>query len=180
MSQPELSFLAPQNFYLQIDSLPEVSFFCQQVQIPSLTGGEAELPNRYNSGKTFIPGDGVDYGTLDVTFLVDKKLENYTTVMRWLKGINAPETQGQWSDYQKNENHTKFGQSMETMTVVCTDASQEPLAEWKFYSAFPVSLDGFSFDSSMPDIEYMTAVCSFRFHYFEMVTYQNGTIIDKV
>ena len=180
MSQPELSFLAPQNFYLQIDELPDVAFLCQNVQVPSITGGEAEMSNRYNSGRAFVPGDGIDYGTLDVTFLVDKYLDNYTTVLEWLKGINAPETQEQWVNYQKENNQTKFNQVMKNLTLTATDASQIPLAEWKMISCFPISLDGFQFDSAAQDIEYMTATVSFRFHYFELIKYQNGVVVSKV
>lgn len=173
MINPELSFLAPQNFYLQIDDLKDVAFFCQQVQLPSLTGGEVLLSNRLNSSKTFVPGDGLDYGTLDVTFIVDKNLTNYRSILSWLKRINSPDTQEQF-------NYNKFSETMSNINLICTDAAQEPLAEWKFKDAFPIGLDGFTFDASVQDIEYITANVSFRFLYFESLTYNNGALLDSV
>jgi len=122
--------------------------------------------------KTFVPGDGLDYGTLDVTFIVDKNLTNYRSILSWLKRINSPDTQEQF-------NYNKFSETMSNINLICTDAAQEPLAEWKFKDAFPIGLDGFTFDASMQDIEYITANVSFRFLYFESVIYNNGTVLNQ-
>ena len=167
--QSELSFFPPQNFYLHIDKLSSVSFTCQQVQIPTLTGGEVDLPNRFNSGRVFVPGDSLDYGTLDVTFLLDKQLRNYRQILDWLKSANSPETTDQY-DYEA------FKDTMSDLTIFAADADNTPLSHWSFKNAFPISLDGIQFDATQQDVEYLVASVSFRFTYFEHQTYTNGTL----
>ena len=69
--QTELSFAPPQNFFLAVERLPRLQFTVQQVNVPPISGGEAAIPTRFNSGRAFMPGDTVDYAQLDVTFLID-------------------------------------------------------------------------------------------------------------
>ena len=180
--QSELSYVAPQNFYLHIDRLPDVVFLVQQVQLPSLSAGEAELSNRQNSGRVFIPGDTLDYGTLDVTFLLDKHLKSYRSILDWMKGFTAPETGDQFSQFERNFtiNQDPFADTMSDMTLFASDASNSPLSHWSFKNAFPISLDGFSFDATMADVEYLAATTSFRFTYFEHQTYNNGSLNDDL
>lgn len=178
--QTELSFVPPQNFYLHIDRLSDVAFTCQQVQLPAVSAGEAEMSNRFNSGRVFIPGDTVDYGTLDVTFLLDKHMKNYRSILQWMKGFAAPETSDQFSDFESaiTLNKEPFADTMSDMTLFASDAGNDPLSHWSFKNAFPISLDGIAFDSTAPDIDYLVASVSFRFTYFEHQTYTNGSLND--
>jgi len=177
--QPELSYVPPQNFFMVIDKLPQVAYNLQQVTIPPLSGGEVPLDNRFNSTRTYIPGDGVDYGQLSATFLLDKQFTTYRSIAEWIKGINAPEGHQQYPDWL-NENDaertTGFARTMSTVTVLGTDSAGKPVVHWVFRNAFPISIDGPSYDATQQDIEYLTATVDFRFHYFEMETYTNGVL----
>ena len=179
--QPELSYVPPQNFYMIMEKLPQVVFNVQQVVIPPVNGGEASLDNRYNSTRTYIPGDGLDYGTLSCTFLIDKEFRTYRTILEWIKAINAPETSQQYADWV--DSHTQFAEqtegfatSMSTVTIIGSDSANRPLVHWTFKNAFPISVDGPSYDATQQDIEYLTSTVDFRFHYFEHQTYDNGVL----
>ena len=176
--QVELNYVVPQNFYMVIDLMPTVQYNLQQVTIPSLTGGEAELANRFNPGRTFIPGNTLDYGTLDVTFLIDKGFISYREILKWLKGINHPdthETYKEWvdkgTDLSKSNN---FKNTTSTVNLFCTDAAGRPLVEWTFYNAFPTSLAGPTFDATSVDAEYIQSDVSFRFTHFEHDIYTDS------
>lgn len=177
--QVELSYVPPQNFYMVVESLPTVAFTAQQIAIPNVSGGEALMSNRYNPSKAFIPGDGIDYSPLDVTFLVDKEFRTYRSVLQWMKGAFAPETTEQYKSYVESKQDVSgqtFGKLMSNITVVATDAGNQPLIHWNFYNCFPISLDGPQFDSTQPDINYLTSTVSFRYHYFTCQTYSNGVL----
>jgi hypothetical protein len=181
--QVELSYVPPQNFYMVVDLLPTVTFNAQQIQIPTISGGEALLSNRFNPSKAFIPGDGIDFGNLDVTFLIDKEFRTYLSILQWMKGTYAPETTQQFKEYTESRDNisgTKFSKTMSNITVVATDAGNQPLIHWNFYNCFPVSLDGPQFDSTQPDINYLTSTVSFRHHYFTCQTYTNGQLNDTI
>ena len=64
-NQVELSFTPPQNYFLTCERLPKTVFTVQEFQIPTLSGGEAPMANSLNPARVFIPGDGIDYGTID-------------------------------------------------------------------------------------------------------------------
>lgn len=167
--QVELSYVPPQNFFMVIDKIPEVVYTCQQITIPTISTGEATLSNRYNPSKTYVPGDGVDYGNLEVNFILDKHFRNYRSILKWIKGNAVPDDPKQWTV-------EKFADTMSDITVYGCDSSNMPLIHWNFRSCFPVSLDGAQFDSTQPDIAYLTSNVSFRYHYFTNQTYTNGTL----
>jgi len=181
---PELSFVAPQNFYAVAENLPGVVFNLQQLTIPNVTGGEVPLPNRMNSNRAFIPGNGVDYTSLDFTFLIDKNFINYRSVLDWLKAINHPEDFDQFNDYTTSANAVNkegFFRTTSNMTVFGCDDGNNPLVHWNFVNCFPISLDGPVYDAASANIDYLTSVASFRYMYFENQTYTNGKLNnDKI
>lgn len=175
--QTELSFAPPQNFFLAVERLPRLQFTVQQVNVPPISGGEAAIPTRFNSGRAFMPGDTVDYAQLDVTFLIDKHFKTYQSILKWLKGINNPEGGTQFQDFLDNvetQSNTDYAKTMSNITLMGTDSANQPVAEWKFFNAFPISVDGPQYDATRQDIEYLTAAVSFRYMYLEFSTYTNG------
>ncbi|MCG7944942.1 MAG: phage tail protein [Candidatus Thiodiazotropha taylori] len=173
--QVELSYVAPQNFFMVVEQLPEVVFTVQQVTIPSLDMDTVNISAPSNPSKTFIPGEGATYAELNVTFLLDKHLTNYRSILKWLKANADPEGDrigDDWNDYGPETLSQNYAYS--NITLVATDAGQRPLAHWNFVNAFPVSLDGPNYDATMPDIEYLQANVSFNYHYFKFETYTNG------
>lgn len=160
--QQELSFAPPQNFYMVVDKLPEVSFMTQRVQIPVISGDETVQPNGSNPGHLMMPSIGIDYSVLSVDFVIDKYFKNYSSIMSWFKGIYAAGSTSTWAD------------NFSIITVLGTDAANIPVVHWQFTDCYPISVDGPMFDSTMPDIEYLTSNVTFRFAYFTTSTYTNG------
>ena len=167
--QVELSYVPPQNFYMVIDKLPEIVFTCQQLTIPNISTGEAIMSNRFNPSKTFVPGDGVDYGTLEITFILDKHFRNYRSLLKWIKQNGVPDDPKQWTV-------NAFADTMSDITVYGCDSANEPLVHWNFKNCFPISVGATAFDSTMTDITYLTSDVSFRYHYFTHNTYTNGSL----
>ena len=178
-SIPELSYVAPQNFYAVAENLPRVVFNLQGLTIPNVSGGEVMLPNRMNSSRSFLPGDGLDYSTLDFTFLVDKTFNNYRSILNWIKGINAPEGPDQYTEYTAvgdQAGTTGWNKTTANITVFGCDDGNNPLVHWNFVGCFPISLDGPTYDASSTNIDYIQSNVSFRYLYFENQTYTNGTL----
>lgn len=165
--QMELSFTPPQNFYMVIDKLPEIMYTVQRIQLPVLSAEEQLQSTPMNPGKTFIPGEGLEYSVLSCDFLIDKYFKNYRSILQWLKQNTRPENQSSQS--------VGFGDTLSNITVVGTDAANTPLVHWHFVDAFPISLDGPLYDSTMPDIEYLPSNVTFRYKYFKFGSYNNGT-----
>lgn len=166
--QMELSFTPPHGFYMVIDKLPATMFTLQRIQIPVISGEELLFPSPVNPGKTMQPGSSMEYGVLSVDFILDKHFRNYQEILRWFKGIYAPES-------KFDQAIMPFSDAMTNVTIIGTDAGNTPLMHWQFVDAFPISLDGPMFDATMPDMEYLTSNVTFRHKYFTFGTYTEGT-----
>lgn len=180
---PELSYVAPQNFYAVAEELPSLVFNLQSVNIPNVTGGEVPLANRLNPSRAFMPGSGIDYATLDFEFLVDKDFTNYRTVLEWIKAINHPEQHEQYTEYTNTTNSTGssgWKNTMSNITVFGCDAGNNPLVHWNFVNCFPISLDGPTYDAANSDITYVKSTASFRYLYFENQTYTKGRLNNNL
>jgi len=178
--QTELSFAAPQHFFIAIEKLPDVVYTVQQANVPVISAGEAALANPFNQTRS-VPGDTLDYSQLDVTFLLDKEMKGYRQILKWMKGMINPESFDQFNNYTKENVKARpdarepgFLNTMSNMSLFAADADLKPIAEWKFIDAFPIALDGPQYDSSNPQVDYLTSTSSFKFLYFEHATYTNG------
>lgn len=184
--QIDMDYVPPQNFYLIFEKLPQVVFLAQQIQIPSVSGGETQLSNALNN--TFIPGDSLDYSQLDVNFLLDKHFVTYRSILQWLKGINNPDDLSQYTYWTQKTNTAQgslsgngFANTMSNFQVIGCDPANEPLIQWTFYNGFPVSLDGPAWDATTPDVDYLQSNVSLRFTHFHTQTYVNGVLQnDKI
>ena len=61
--------LSPNGYMFSIEKLPSLSFFCQEVNLPSLNLPEATQLNPFT--KIPIAGDQLEFGQLTIQFLVD-------------------------------------------------------------------------------------------------------------
>ena len=80
--------LSPNGFLFNITKLPDVNFFSQQVNIPSVSLGAPE------QGTPFLmvplPGEMLTFGSLELQFIVDEDMKNYTAIFNWMKGLGFP------------------------------------------------------------------------------------------
>ena len=128
------------------------------------------------------------FDNLEITFLVDEKLENYRELHQWLVGIGFPKARTQFSSFQKDESSTfptaesvkgdvtKSGvpsgvQAMygdATLTVMTS--KNNPVMEVRFSDLYPVALSGLSFNQQETDVTYLTATATFTYKLYEMFT----------
>ena len=175
-NQVDLNFTPPQNFFLTAERLPKLVFTITEFTIPTLVAGESNLPISQNPGRVYIPGDGLDYGTLEINYIIDKEFKTYREIIKWIKGITAPETGDQSKNYQESipRRQPAFAKSFSNIELFGTDAGNRPLISWKFKDAFPIGIGGPSYDSKTQDVEPLIGTVSFRYMYFECETFTNG------
>ena len=94
------NFLSPTGFKFGLKRSPGVAFFCNQANIPSLDLGVAEQPSYLKDIP--IPGDKMQFGDLNLRFLVDEDLVNFMEIQNWMRGLGFPESLAEFNDL-KNE-----------------------------------------------------------------------------
>ena len=171
------NFLSPTGFKFNLKRSPGVAFFCNQANIPDLNLGVTEQPTYLRDIPT--PGDKLDFGDLNLRFLVDEDLTNFMEIQNWLRGLGYPETVQEFRDLEKSgtipvRDYVQSGQD------VYSDGSLQILSSnlnakfnVKFRDLFPTSLTTLTFDATDTDIEYFTADVTFKYTLYELTTVTN-------
>jgi|TARA_B100000085_G_scaffold164282_1_gene149365 hypothetical protein len=160
------NFLSPTGFKFVLDRSPKVAFFCNQANIPDITLGIAIQPTYFKD--IDVPGDKIQFGDLNLRFLVDEDLGNYMEIQNWIRGLGYPEDVKQFRDLEAQS--TIKGRYVKDRQNIYSDATLQILNsnliskfQVNFKEVFPYSLSTVNFDATDTDIQYFTADVSFKY-----------------
>ena len=170
------NYLAPTGFQFNVSRAPKVTYFGNQVNIPSLTLGIANQPSYLKDIPR--PGEKIDFEDLTLTFLVDEDLSNYMEIQNWIRGIGFPESLDQIYDFQQDDTLTVMNKALKNQGInLYSDGSllilnnvNLPKFKVTFDGMFPYSLSTLTFDATQSDLEYFTAQVSFKYNIYNIVT----------
>ena len=155
MSQSNITdnknFLAPGNFKVTIDSseYANIQFFCTSASVPSIS--QAPVSTSFKNFNASVPGDTVDYNTLDLTFVVDEEMKNYLEIHDWML-----------------ENNSSKPKYKDVLLYIQTNKNTLN-KQVRFHDAFPISLDTLSFTTQDTSVEYISCAVSFSYNKFTFV-----------
>ena len=178
------NFLSPVGFKFALKRSPKTAFFCNQANIPDLTLGIAEQPTYLKNIP--VPGDKLEFGDLNLRFLVDEDLGNYMEIQNWLRGLGFPENAGEFADLEESDPMYQaggFGQFQRTGKKIYSDGTLQilssnlvPKFQVVFKDLFPYSLTTMQFDATDTDIEYFTADVSFKYTIYGLADLENNPL----
>lgn len=157
------NYFSPIEFQVTLSRLPEVEFFVQKIEIPTITLNTVNVPTRYN--RMNVPGDELNYGSLDLSFIIDENMYNYMSVFSWMKGLTFPEDSSQY----RTLSNTKGINS--DISVIVLNSHKNPNIKIDFTGAFPTSLSGVILDTTQTDVIYPSATVTFNYDYFNINLY---------
>ena len=159
------NFLSPLNFKFSIKRAPNVNFFIQKVNIPSISLPSMEIPTMFNPIP--VPYTHMEYGELGLTFKVDEDFQNYMEIHNWIRALGFPESFEERTAISKNPEYTGTGLYSDISLIVLNSA-RKPNYEFVFRSAFPTELSSVDFDTSDQDIDYVSASVTFKYMLFDI------------
>ena len=173
------NFLAPTGFKFTLDRAKSVSFFCNQANIPDISLGVAEQPTWLKDLP--VPGDKMQFGDLNLRFLVDEDLKNYMSIQHWIRGLGYPEDMQEFRDLESEATMpANFGQEGDNIysdgTLQILNSSLVPNFHVVFKDMFPYSLTTLSFDATDTDIEYFSADVSFKYSIYNLTDLENNPL----
>lgn len=162
--------LSPTGFRFNIAKIPQIEFFCQEVNLPDITLGEVPVGTPFS--KIHVPGDMLDFGTLDLQFLVDEDLTNFRAIKNWLFALGFPQNHEQYTNFINQDqinttNELAASTSEATLSILTNNSNSGKIVS--FRSLFPISLSGLQFNSTEQDVNYLVGRASFRFSYYEFM-----------
>ena len=172
------NFLSPTGFKFGLKRSPGVAFFCNQANIPALDLGVAEQPSYLKDIP--LPGDKMQFGDLNLRFLVDEDLVNFMEIQNWMRGLGFPESLAEFNDLKNEAILGPMGKSTEDVysdgTLQILSSNLVPKFQVVFNDLFPYSLSTVTFDATDTDIEYFTADVSFKYTLYQITDLSNNPL----
>ena len=160
--------LSPVGFRLDIEKLPEVSYFCQEATIPDVTLNSINVPTPL--AQMQVPDSILQYGDLIVNFLVDEDMKNYKSLYDWVKGLGFPEDHQQYTDVlatDKRFGTTELTKNYSDASLSILSSANTVVQTIKFVDLFPISIASLQFGSNLNDVNYLQGNAIFRYTYYE-------------
>ena len=155
--------LSPGNFKVTIDSseFANLTFFCTTANVPNIN--QSEVLQGYGNRQAYFPGDTIDYGTFDITFIVDEEMKNYIEIFDWMqKNADHNVSKTKNSGYSHEEKVKDVVLSIQTNKNTINK-------QIKFSDAFPITLGDLAFTTQDTAVEYVTCTVSFRYNRYEFI-----------
>ena len=183
----KLDYASPIQFRFKMTKIPKVEFFVQTANIPGINLGTAVVPSPLYDYP--VPGDKIQYQTLDLSFLVDENLNNYKELHDWISGLGFPKNHTQFADLQAT-GADRFPGSTASSVATGSKRTPAPLAEGGTYSdatltvlnskniakteirfenLYPTSLGSLNYDVRATDVDYINASVSFNYMNYDIV-----------
>jgi len=163
------NLLQPTKFLLTFTRIPDVQYFCQEVNIPGATMPEAQIQSPFHNYT--IAGLNIQYNLLNIGFLVDESLRSWRNIYNWFLAISSPVGFEERNRYQMIQNGgvlPNFPSYSDAILTIMSNLNN-PIARVQFYNAFPTSLSDISFDTKSSADHIITADASFNYEYFEFL-----------
>ena len=161
--------LSPNGFMFTVTKLPDVSFFCQQVNLPGITLGEPEFANPFTTQP--IPGDHLTYDQLTINFLIDSEMKNYKVLYNWIIALGFPQGYDQYKAYIQADvnNYSELAKNFSDATLSILTGNNNIAQQVAFVDLFPTTIDTVTFQSTNTDVNYISCNATFRYGYYKFL-----------
>lgn len=158
--QPKnLNYFIPTGFRFQLKKIPTVNYFCQSVNLPGLSTGQAIFPTPFKD--LSIAGDKAQFNELRIRFIIDEELLNWLEIYDWIVGLTFPNNFSEYKKLQQEESFSPFGGKYSDGTLFILSSHKNTQYNVNFQDLFPVSLSDIEMDSTLSDVDAMVADASF-------------------
>ena len=159
-----INYIQPTSFKLTIDrkNYPNLEYFCQSVNHPSMSLNPAEVPFRKLT-RVPIPGGTLDYGEFSANIILDEEMNAYTEMHDWMRRIVDNPLVGALDRDGSTIN------SVADITLSILSSSNTVIKQIRYIDAMPVTLGDIPFEATASGTEFIVCPISFRFTLFELV-----------
>ena len=167
MITTDQNYLTPTSFNLTIKRIPNVTYSCHAVSLPSVSLGSAQAPNMFNNMNT--PGSKIEFSPLIIRFNVGEDLTNYLELFNWMIALAPVEDLQDKYDYiqqPRNNQLVKQRELLSDVTLTTLTNAKNPVCHFNFVDMYPSDLTTIDFDSKLQDIQPLTTDATFTFRYF--------------
>lgn len=167
-------YLKPNGFRLVVKDIPNVSYTCQKVTLPSL--GVNAIAQETPALTVFFPDQQPQFGDLSLDFIVSEDMKNFKELYNWLITLTEinPEIsndffarrQQRYAQVKNSKESSKYSDA----TLFILNSANNPKIAIKFIELFPTQLSPLTFDTTVDNIQYFVCGATFRYRTYEIET----------
>jgi len=157
------NYLSPIEFRFVIKRLPFVTFFTQNVDLPGVSINPVEQGTPFKT--LYFTGDRLLYDQFTVTFRVNENMDNYLEIYNWMLGLSFPDNFTQFANLDESQDGLYSDAS-----VMIMNSGRTANIQYKFKDIFPINLSNISMDTTVGDVDYVTASVTFQIGSYEIET----------
>jgi hypothetical protein len=164
-----LNPLSPNGFQFSIQKLPELTYFAQQVSLPSINLPNVSVNTPFSTMQ--MAGDLLTFEPLSIDFLVDESMANYLAISDWMLSMGFPENYEQYISYLNKDDtsFSKLSNNHSDATLQILGSNNLPIQTITFVDLVPTFLGNMSFVSTSTDVNYITCTATFEYSYYKFV-----------
>jgi hypothetical protein len=153
-----VNILLSTGFRFLLTRTPNITYFCQGVNLPDITLGEVEQPTRFIPIKH--PGTSWNYGDLEISFIIDENMENWREIHSWMRSLKGVED---FNEFESNPT-----EHFSDASLVVLNSAMKPNLEVTFEKIFPKTLSGIQFTSDTTDSAQVIANATFAYTSYDI------------
>ena len=178
-SPSNINPLNPNGFKFEFSRISGISYFVQSINLPDISLGEPIQSTPFSAA--YIPGEVLTFGTLNLEYIVDEDMTNYTTLYRWMVALGKPKNYNQYNTVPANDTATaklisELAKNYSDATLTLLNNNNKPSRIISFKDCFPTNLSSIQFDTRTSDVTYVTSTVSLRYSYYTISSPNNPIV----
>ena len=160
------------KFQLHFDRLPDMTFFCQAVNIPGISIQAYPQPTQFV--ELYTPGNKLQYETLEIKFIVDEDYQSWQSVHDWIRAMSFPHDFEEYVNLKLQNRNMPPGstslppQYSDAYLSLYTNKNNENF-KIKFIDCFPITLSEIHLDVENNADTIIYGEASFKFSYYNFI-----------
>ena len=164
------NIIQPTKYLLTFDRIATTQYFCQSVNIPGISLGDATVNTPLYDYR--VAGNKLTYNQFNMSFIIDEPALAWQNLYNWFLGIASPVSTNQRNTLTAQQNVGKNqGNLVNYSDAVLTVLSNlnNPIIRVQFHNMFPISLSDINFDTTLSADTIITGSAIFVYEYFEFL-----------
>ena len=149
------------SFEVNFARLPNVQYFCQRVNIPAVILGDTFQPMPFMNLP--VEGDTLSFEAMNLSFIVDEDLQNYTEIYSWLTALGFTRDYEQFKTLKPASEASQYLSMFSDVNIILNTNKSNPNYKITFNDVFPTSLSSVQFDTSVSALEPIIVDATFNF-----------------
>lgn len=157
--------LQPTKFLLTFSRIPDVQYFCQQVNVPGVELDEMVRHTPFLD--MYSPGTKLKYDPFDVNFIVDEEMNSWKNLYNWFISIADPDGFEKRNDLSLTSKQNLY---LSDAILTVLSALNNPILRIEYRNVYPITMSDLEFNTQLSADTIMTCKSSFRYESYNYLT----------